>query len=116
PQALVRLGQLPAAVAGRSADPTEASVELGRPPLLGLGQLLTLTRAGLLGEERPLVGALAPDEGLLLLAPRRMSVEEGPSFLLEHLEAVVGHGWTPLCGALRTAPPADRRDLTCGSM
>jgi hypothetical protein len=45
-----------------------------------------------------------------------MSVEEGPSFLLEHLEAVVGHGWTPLCGALRTAPPADRRDLTCGSM
>ena len=93
-------GQLAPAVGGRAGDPAEARVELGCPPLLGLGQLLPLALAGLLVEDRDLVGALAPDEVLLLLAPRGVSVQERARLLLERLEAVVGHGWTP-CAARR---------------
>ena len=86
PQPLVGVGERSAAMGLRAGDPSEAGVELLRPPRTGRGELLELPVPLPLLEHRDLVGAFTPDELLLGFLAGGVRVEEAAGLLCEGVE------------------------------
>ena len=84
---LVGGGELPSAVLLGPGDPAEPVVVALGPPLLGLGQPGELVLPAALLEHRDLVGALTPDELLLVLLLGGVGLEEGGDLGLEVFDA-----------------------------
>jgi hypothetical protein len=98
PEAFVRVGELSAAVLAGPGDPSEAGIELRRPPRLGATDVGKFGVAVFLFEHGDLVGALSPDEALFGLLLGCMRVEEVAGLFFEDLERDVVHERAPCAG------------------